>query len=394
MKKLFLFLIIFIGCQESNEEKDFKKKSLLELISEISLFSKEHTVQKGETLSSILKKLNIPDDKQQKIISSFSEKFNLKYIKENSVYEPFFDADSNICYIVYHENHVDKYVIGIKDSIFTKYEHKTIKLLSKKTHAVIEESLGKTIMKEKLPPSIAVKLEDIYSWTIDFFHLQKNDYFKIIFKEQYIDDTIIIGTEKITAALFYNNKQPNYAFFYKNDSIEGYFDLEGKSLKKQFLKSPLKYSRITSRFSRSRFHPVFHTHKAHLGTDFAAPKGTPIMATADGVISEKSYSIGNGYFIKVRHNSIYSTQYLHMNSFKSNIKVGTKVKQGDIIGFVGSTGYATGPHVCYRFWKNNHQINPINEKNPDTKPLQGLALTDFKEYIVPLKRSLDEIKKI
>jgi murein DD-endopeptidase MepM/ murein hydrolase activator NlpD len=183
-----------------------------------------------------------------------------------------------------------------------------------------------------------------------------------------------------------------YSFPYENElGFHDYYDEEGRSLRKTFLRAPLNFTRISSRYSGRRFHPVQKRWKAHLGTDYAAPTGTPIMSTADGVIIAAQYTSANGNYVKVRHNSTYTTQYLHMSKIKPGIKNGEKVKQGDVIGYVGSTGLATGPHVCYRFWVNGKQVDPYKQKLPQAKPLEDDRMEAYKSYMFGLKKELDNL---
>ena len=239
---------------------------------------------------------------------------------------------------------------------------------------------------------LVYQLSDIYQWSIDFFKLQKGDQFKMIYHEKYIDDTIFAGIESVEAAVFKHSDRPFYAFNYETDSITGqasFYDEEAKALQSFFLKAPLNYSRISSRYQRRRFHPVQKRWKAHLGTDYAAPTGTPIKTTADGVVIASSYTSGNGNYVKVRHNQKYTTQYLHMS--KRNVRNGQAVKQGDVIGFVGSTGLATGPHVCYRFWVNGKQVDPYRQNLPTAKQIEDGKKDEYFAFIEPLKTALDKI---
>jgi murein DD-endopeptidase MepM/ murein hydrolase activator NlpD len=215
-----------------------------------------------------------------------------------------------------------------------------------------------------------MELSSIYAWTIDFFRIQKGDHFKIVYEEKFVENEFI-GIGRVYAALFNHANEDFYAFYFEEEENYGdYFDDEGAALRKAFLRAPLNYSRISSSYSKRRKHPVTGRIKAHLGTDYAAPTGTPILSTANGTVTEARYKRNNGNYVKVRHNSTYSTQYLHMSKIKSGIRPGVYVKQGEVIGYVGSTGLATGPHVCYRFWKNGRQVDPYKQKLPPSKPVK------------------------
>ena len=232
-------------------------------------------------------------------------------------------------------------------------------------------------------------LSDIYAWTIDFFRLQKGDRFKILYQEKFVDDTISIGISKILAASFEHKGKIIEAYEFKVDSVKGitdYFDDDAKNLRRAFLKAPVSFGRVSSRYNLKRKISFYGRVKPHKGTDFAAAVGTPIMTTADGRVIKSSYSKGNGNYVTVKHNNTYSTQYLHMRRRK--VKVGQYVKQGDVIGWVGMTGFTSGPHVCYRFWKNGIQVDPFKQKLPEAKPISSKLKSIFLDYKIPLKDRL------
>jgi murein DD-endopeptidase MepM/ murein hydrolase activator NlpD len=239
---------------------------------------------------------------------------------------------------------------------------------------------------------VANNLAKIYEYSIDFFKIQKEDKFAVTFYEKYINDSIYAGVDRLESSFFEHKGKRFYAFPYKLDSLSrkvDYYDEEGKGLKTMFLKAPLDFFRISSRFSPKRFHPVQMTWKAHKGTDYAAPHGTPIKTTASGIVERTGYTAGNGNYVKVKHNGTYSTQYLHMS--KILVRQGQHVAQGEVIGKVGSTGLATGPHVCYRFWKNGVQVDPLSQKLPNTEPMNAKHKANYLAYIAPLKKELDSI---
>ena len=245
-----------------------------------------------------------------------------------------------------------------------------------------------------LPYQLINDMSDIYAWNIDFFRLQKGDRFKIVYQQRYIDDSIYAGIESIDAAYFQHRKEDFYAFNFEVDSsrqISDYFDENAKSLRRTFLKAPVKFSRISSRYNLNR-RIAYYGYKVrpHKGTDFAAPIGTEILATANGIVEESTRRGGNGKFVKIKHSPTFSTQYLHMKA--QNVKKGDYVKQGDVIGWIGMTGNTGGPHVCYRFWKNGKQVDPLKEKLPEAESIPDSLKTDYKNYIVPLKMQLDELQ--
>jgi murein DD-endopeptidase MepM/ murein hydrolase activator NlpD len=246
----------------------------------------------------------------------------------------------------------------------------------------------------KVEPTLSGRLTKVFAWSIDFFKSRKGDKFAISFTERYINDTVYDGVDSLRAAFFEYKGEKIYAFPFaqERNGKTDYFDENGKALKNFFLKAPLKFVNITSRFAKNRFHPVQLIWKAHKGTDYAAPSGTPIMTTAAGVVEQAGYTTGNGNFVKVKHDKTYSTQYLHMSRIL--VRRGQRVKQGDVIGKVGSTGLATGPHVCYRFWKNGQQVDALKLKLPNSQTMEGRNLPKFKEIMRPLKRELDSVAEV
>ena len=254
---------------------------------------------------------------------------------------------------------------------------------------IITHSLFVSLQEQKLPLEIGAKLGDIFAWDIDFFtDVHKNDYFRLIYEEKTRQDGLTkIG--HVIAAEFNTRGESHYAFLFENEAgFADYFDGEGKSLRKQLLKAPLSYTRISSNFSRRRYHPVLHHYSPHLGIDYAAPAGTPVQATGDGTVMTATRNKANGKYVKIRHNNNYISYYLHLSRFGKGIKSGVKVKQGQVIGYVGSTGYATGPHLDYRVKKNGRFVNPRSLKLPPAKPVTDenmAAFSDLRErFIVAL----------
>ncbi|HEX9740325.1 MAG TPA: peptidoglycan DD-metalloendopeptidase family protein, partial [Ignavibacteriaceae bacterium] len=257
--------------------------------------------------------------------------------------------------------------------------------------SVINHSLYSAMLRNEANPELVIELSEVFAWQIDFYRIQQGDYFKVIYEEEFVDNESI-GIKNILGAYFNNSGEEFFAIPFSQDSTIQFFDEDGKSLRKAFLKAPLKYSRISSGYSKKRLHPVQRIYKAHLGTDYAAPAGTPIRSVGEGIILEASYTRGNGRYVKIKHNSVYTTQYLHMSGFAKGIRRGTRVKQGEIIGYVGSTGLATGPHLCYRFWKNGVQIDPLKEKIPSSHPVKPELLELYNKKKTEVLSELDSIK--
>lgn len=395
-----LLLIVLVSCQ--NNDKKLKEPVPERIIKEFGFTFNNYnyirdTIRKGENLGSILDKAHVSSVKVYEIVNKTRKIFNIRSIKVGNPYVILKSKDSLDTgeVFIYQQDQVNYVVYEFKDSIKAYRAQKEVKTVVKTASGVISSSLSEAIDGQGLNYLIVNDLSEIYAWTIDFFRLQKNDKFKIIYEEKFVNDTTFAGIGNIKAAVFEHNNEPFYAFSFVEDTTKGivdYFDQDTKNLKRAFLKAPLKFSRISSKYNMRRFISYYGRIQPHLGTDFAAPTNTPIMATANGKISQKGYTSGNGNYIKIRHNGTYETQYLHMNKFKSGVGLGTFVKQGDVIGFVGSTGHASGPHVCYRFWKNGRQVDPLREKMPSSEPIKKSEKPRFLEQIKPLKEQLDTIK--
>lgn len=351
------------------------------------------TIGRNQFLSNILSPYNISPQKLAALAKKSREVFDIRDLRAGKPYTIFCSKDtlSRACYFIYQPNPIDYIVYDLTDSIRIYKRKLPVTTKEKTSSGVITSSMFEALAKVRADPELAVKLADIYAWDIDFYAIQKGDWFKVIYQEHYVkDQPVALG--RIKAAVFSHDGEKFYAFYYKDDSThtEGYYDENAKSLRKAFLKAPLKFFRITSHYTRRRFHPVQHRWKAHLGTDYAAPTGTPIMSTAAGVVIASRYSRFNGNYVKIKHNSVYTTQYLHMS--KRAVHVGERVKQGEVIGYVGSTGLATGPHVCYRFWKNGRQVDPYSQHFPPAEPINKEDLPEFQYSMQLEKAALDQLE--
>jgi murein DD-endopeptidase MepM/ murein hydrolase activator NlpD len=394
---VFIFLV-FLSCNKTNKVND-KEIEKVKIIKDFGFvlndFLVEYdTVQKGATLSTILEKHPLGDYNVYQIVEKVRDYFNLKNIKTGNpiVYLKSLNAPHVLKAFVYQSNSIDYTVIDLRDSVVVKNRKKPITIKRRVIASEIKGSLFETLNTEGVDASVAQNLANVYAYTVDFFRIQKGDKFGIAFNEKFINDTIYAGIESIESSFFEYKGNMIYAFPYKldaNASKYDYYDEEGKPLKTMFLKAPLDFFRISSRYSPKRFHPVQKTWKAHQGTDYAAPKGTPIRATASGTVERTGFTAGNGNYVKIKHNSTYSTQYLHMS--KIIARQGKHVSQGEVIGLVGSTGLATGPHVCYRFWKNGKQVDPLVEVLPKAPPMSNKVRPQYLAHIAPLKKELDSI---
>jgi murein DD-endopeptidase MepM/ murein hydrolase activator NlpD len=358
-----------------------------------SLKESEHTIKRNETFGSILFNYNISQEALLKIQKISKDFFNVREIIAGNKYYTFSSADTSdiLHYLVYKKDPVNFTVFDFHDSVNVYNGRRKVEYKTKTVAGEINYSLYNSLSEKDADPELIYKLAKVYAWQIDFFRLQKGDSYKVIYEEKYVDNEPI-GINKIIAADFKHDDQNFYAIRFNQDSVSEFFDQDGNSLMKAFLKAPLEYSRISSRYSRRRFHPILKRFRPHLGVDYAAPRGTPIHSVGEGVVTEASYSHGNGRFVKIRHNSVYSTQYLHMSKIAKGIRHGITVKQGQTIGYVGSTGLATGPHLCFRLWKYGAQVNPLKEKIPPSHPVKKENLNAFNKKKDSMLKELNEIQ--
>jgi len=337
---------------------------------------KSKKIKWGENLDVILrKKTELPDSIIYKLIDSTKSVFDLRNFKANCRYELFSDSLDNLRYIVYKHSITESIILDI-DSVKAKYYKIPTKTVKQIRTATIESSLWNAMIDNNINPMVANELSEIYAWTVDFFGLQKGDSFTICYDEEFAD-TVSVAIKKVYSAVFEHNNEKFYAFSYSQNGNEGYWDENGKSLKKSFLKAPLKYARISSKFSNSRFHPVLRIYRPHSGIDYAAPSGTPVYSVGDGEVVAKGYSKSAGNYVKIKHNSVYTTQYNHFSRFAKGLQKGQRVKQKQLIGYVGKTGYATGSHLDYRVFMNGKAVNPLKVKAPPVDPIKAEFVDDF-----------------
>ncbi len=403
MRKITVFLLVFIAltsCKKTQEdfviEDAEPQKPIVDFGFHYDDFNVHYdTIQSQDTFERILKKQNLNGKKVSEIIrvikDSFptSVRFKRPYVCLRSK-----DKYNKLQYLIYQPTRLNYYLVDLTDSIvgFKKTRPLTFKVRT--VAGELTGSLTQTLRSLKIEPTLSGRLTKVFAWSIDFFKSRKGDKFALSFTERYINDTVYDGVDSLRAAFFEYKGEKIYAFPFvqeRNGKVD-YYDENGKALKNFFLKAPLKFVNITSHFSKNRFHPVQLMWKAHKGTDYAAPTGTPIMTTAAGIVEQAGYTAGNGNFVKVKHDKTYSTQYLHMSRIL--VRRGQRVKQGEIIGKVGSTGLATGPHVCYRFWKNGVQVDALKLKLPNSQVMEGRNLPRFKEQIRSIKRELDSVAEV
>ncbi|MBT4904732.1 MAG: peptidoglycan DD-metalloendopeptidase family protein [Flavobacteriaceae bacterium] len=399
---IFITALVLSACKKNTSQAsaDAQEEKIVQPIPKIkygydyNLYeAKEFKIKRGDTFGAILEQNGIDYPEVYTILQVIKKsEVNIRKLKIGKPYTLLFTKDSipKAHAFIYHPG-VESYdVIQLKDSLYAKKVKKPVRVVELQATGVIASSLYDTMNASGYNSNLTYYLADVYAWTIDFNRLAKGDRFKVIYTERFVDDSISIGIEKIKAAYFEHRNKPLYAFEFKTDSIKGivdYFDDNAKNLRRAFLKAPVSFSRISSRYNLKRRIAYYGRVKPHKGTDYAAAVGTPIIATANGTVTKASYSRGNGNYVKIKHNSTYATQYLHMKRRK--VRVGQYVKQGDVIGWVGMTGNTSGPHVCYRFWKNGRQVDPFRQKLPEAKPISKKLKDQFLTYIEPVKTQLN-----
>ena len=404
LKKIYsfyalIFIFFFYGCGFNQDSKNNSSKQLEYIpnigygydLNKFKIDSKK--IRRGDTFGAILESQGIDYPEVYNILEKTNNQVNTRKLIVGKPYKFLYTKDSILTpYAMIYERDLSSYwKIQFRDSIYGETIKKPIKIVTLQGSGVINSSLYETMLDSGLNDQLTYYLSDVYAWTIDFFRLQKGDRFKVIYTEKFVDDSISLGIKEVIAAYFEHKGKGLYAFKFESERKKGiidYFDENAKNLRRAFLKSPVKFSRISSRYNLKRRIALYGNKiRPHKGTDFAAAIGTPIMATANGTVTKSSSSRGNGNYVTIKHNNIYKTQYLHMK--KRKVKRGQEVKQGDIIGWVGMTGYTSGPHVCYRFWKYGKQVDPFKQKLPQAKPISKILKKEYISLMLPIKEELD-----
>ena len=350
-------------------------------------------VKNNQYLSQILNARGVGMGTIDKIARKSKTVFDVRKIKsgENFCVLSTRDSIPVAKYFVYENSPVEYTVFELTDTLGIYQGEKEVKTRLRTAYGEVESSLWNAMVDNGQDPMLALELSDIFAWTIDFFAIQKGDRFRVIYDEQFVD-SVSIGIGQIYAVQFDHYGEENYAFIFDQDDRWDYFDEQGKSLRKAFLKAPLQFSRISSRFSNSRMHPVLRIRRPHHGVDYAAPKGTPVMSIGDGTVIARAYQArGGGNYVKIKHNSVYTTTYMHLSGFGKGITTGARVKQGQVIGYVGATGLATGPHLDFRVAKNGTYVDPLKVKAPPVEPVKE---ENMERYIVVKDSLMQELQKI
>jgi murein DD-endopeptidase MepM/ murein hydrolase activator NlpD len=345
------------------------------------------TIQKNQTLSEILGKYNIGSVEIADLMQKSKGIYNLRNIRPNHAYQVFQSKDTSqkaLCFI-YHPSKLEYVRVNFSDSISVQLIQNKVDTVKNVITASIEGSLYQTIVNKGASPALSNLLYDVYAWQIDFFDIQKGDKFAVYYDQLEINGEVI-GVNKIYASEFIHLGQKYDAYLFEKEGFKQYYNSKGESLKRNFLKAPLEYKRISSTFSYRRLHPVHNVYKPHLGVDYAAPTGTPVVALGDAKVTKMGYNGGAGHMIKLKHSNNYETAYLHLSRYAKGLKVGKMVKQGQVIGYVGSTGWSTGPHLDFRVWKNGKNIDPLKIKPSNDHTLSNAEKQGFLVMVEELSK--------
>lgn len=400
----FLLLLLAYSCK--SEEKEVEKevvvvekkeepKPVIEYGFNYNNYNIDTSrVKKNEGLTHILPQYGIGAGTIFQIAENFDSIFDVRKIKPNHLYTAFRSKDTTnkLLKFVYKKDAINYVVFDFEDSLNVYLGEKEVVIKEKEAGGVVTSSLWNAFMGQDLSPALVSKVTKLYAWSIDFFGIQKGDYFKVIYEAKYVDDEFV-GVGKVKSVLFNHMDKDRYFFVYKHDTMpESYFSEEGESMKRALLSAPLEFTRISSKFSHRRLHPVFKYYRPHHGVDYAAPMGTEVVATGNGEVIFAGWAGQAGRLVKIKHSTgNMVTKYMHLRRFAKGIKKGVHVSQGQKIGEVGSSGASTGPHLDYRIFINGKAVDPLSIDIPTVDPLKDSALIEYKKHITPIKIKLDNI---
>ena len=397
-------LIHFSGCMQEQEAEPepltgysvthhAAQKNGNGLIPEGNYTELNSRIKRNQFLASLLADFGVEYPVIDSLVRASKEIFDIRKIRSGNRYTAFLEGDTLpvLRVLVYEHDLSEQVVFDLHSPVRVYKASKPVIRKTRVATGIIETSLWNTLQEQGIHPALAFELSEIYAWTVDFFGLQKGDHFRVVYQESFVD-TLSMGITQIMGALFHHMGQDIYAIPLVQDNTLGYFDQFGNSLRKAFLKAPLRFSRISSRFSYSRMHPILKYRRPHLGVDYAAPVGTPVLAVGDGVVTSATWQGQAGRIVKIRHNSVYSTAYMHLSGFGPGIRPGVKVRQGDIIGYVGSTGLSTGPHLDFRFYRNGGPVDPLKVEAPPVEPVREENMELFRKkrkFLVHLLQTVE-----
>jgi murein DD-endopeptidase MepM/ murein hydrolase activator NlpD len=361
-----------------------------------SLRVERGVVRKNQSLSEILSFYDIGSEIIHQIASMSRPVFDVRRMKVGNPYTILFSKDTvpEMLYFIYEEDEVSYITYHLKDQLKVEKGEKPLVRDMSIASGVIETSLWNSLVGNGNDPALASEMSEVYAWTIDFFGIQKGDYYKVVYEDLKVDGKSI-GVGKVLAACFHHMGTDLYAFQFTSNGETGYYDEKAQNLQRAFLKAPLRFKRISSKFSHGRMHPILKVRRPHLGVDYAADYGTPVQTIGDGTVIEKGWNKnGGGNYIKIKHNSAYTTLYMHLAGFAKGLKTGSRVRQGDVIGYVGSTGLSTGPHLDFRFFLNGQAVDPLKVESPPSEPVGKEYLEAFNQLRDSLKVKLDSLEVV
>lgn len=354
---------------------------------------KEDKVRNGEFFSSLLMKLGLSAEEAYALSQACDPVFDVRKLKVGNSYRAFYSSDT-LVYLVYDMDRVNSAVFGCRPPYVCRLASRQVTTERKYADVTIEHSLWEDMRAEGVSPLLILSLSDIYAWTVDFFGLQKGDRFRV-FYDQKVCGGDVIAVDTVRYAVFSHQEEDfQMLMFDQKDGGNIYWNEKGESMRKAFLKAPLSYSRISSGFSYNRRHPITRRVQPHTGVDYAAPKGTPVMSIGDGTVTSMKYEGAGGNVVRIKHNSVYSTAYLHLSGFASGLKAGKRVRQGDVIGYVGSTGRSTGPHLDFRVWKNGSPVNPLTMDSPPAEPVKEELRPAFEAAVASCRAMSDSLRAV
>ena len=352
----------------------------------------EGKVRSGQFFSTMMTGLGMTRQQAYELTMACDTVFDVKSLRVGQAYRAYYDDSKTLKYLVYDRDRVTSVVFGCTEPYSVTTYSKPTEIQKRYADVTINSSLWNDMLAEGASPLLIVSLSDIYAWTIDFFALRKGDRFRV-FYEQKVCDGDVVAIDTVRYAVFtHDGRDFPMVMYNQGDGGNIWWNEKGESMRKAFLKAPLNYTRVSSGFSYARRHPVTRRVQPHTGVDYAAPKGTPVMTIGDGVITSMKYEGAGGNTVRIRHNSVYSTAYLHLSRYAKGLKVGQRVRQGEVIGYVGSTGRSTGPHLDFRVWKNGTPINPLKMDSPPAEPIAEVNRPAFEAAHQEYKAAADTVQ--
>ena len=356
-----------------------------------SLDMRSGEVKNGQFFSTLLGGLGLSQQEAYNLTEATKEVFDVKTLRVGKQYRAYY-KDSVLKYLVYDRDKASSIVFDCTAPYAAWVYEKPVTVEQRYADVTISSSLWVDMRAAGVSPLLIVSLSDIYAWTVDFFALQKGDRFRVLYEERMCDGEVIAVDTVRYAVFSHGGDDFPMVMFDQKDGGNMWWNEKGESMRKAFLKAPLNYSRISSGFSYARKHPVTRKVQPHTGVDYAAPAGTPVMTIGDGVVTSVKYEGAGGNTVRIRHNSLYSTAYLHLSKYAKGLKAGQRVRQGEVIGYVGSTGRSTGPHLDFRVWKNGTPINPLKMESPPAEPIKDSNKEAFAETSAKYKAQIDSIQ--